>query len=864
MKKLAVLLAAAPLLLCAPLASSAGAPGAFVLSEAEVDQMARNTHDFNQAIAAGNAADVRRLLSTGITPNIVLENGDTPLTWALRSESWDLARVLLDAQGIDVNMENRHGETPLMLAVIKGREAEFDRLLKLGAKVNKTRGWTPLHYAATEGRTSMMKRLIELGADVNAQTKAGITALDMAARKPSREAVMMLLRAGAYRDYCTDRGMSAADFAKKAGDEELAKYLAVKTCAVTGPTGIAAIDHGADAVYIGGPAFGARQSAGNTMDDIASLAEYAHRYNARVFMALNTLFTNEELPRARSLAFDAAKAGVDVLIVQDMGLMAGPLPDIELHASTQCDIRTPEKAAFLEKAGFSQMVLARELSLAEVAACRAALHSARIEYFIHGALCVSYSGQCYISEAITGRSANRGACAQLCRLPYDVYTESGEQIARRSHVLSLRDNNQTDNLEALIDAGVSSFKIEGRLKDLVYVKNITAWYRQQLDAIIARRPELSRTSDGVSTFSFTPDPEKSFQRSRTDYFVHGRQFAKPYELAQLESPKNTGSPVGCCERVEPGEILVRPAAGVSLANGDGLTYLGDDEEIHGLAVNRADPAGRGLVRLTLRNRRELPEGLRRGMTLMRNLDRSFVRELSGESAVRRIPIVMTFLVEDDALTLIVTDGRECAEAHVAMDLDAPSNPERNRETLIRNLGRLGDTLYTASDIFVPEDLDVFVPASVVNMMRREAVDALTKMREEARVRPGRAPVDDEAPYPDRILGFAANVANDAAREFYERHGARVTAPAFEIKPVEKADLMTCRHCIRAALKRCPKMLKAFPELLEKTPREAFRPEPLVLVNSSGERFEAIFHCKADPCFMTITHADDASGSRSAG
>ena len=234
MKKLAVLLAAAPLLLCAD-ASSAGDPVAFVLSEAEVDQMARNTHDFNQAIAAGNAADVRRLLSTGITPNIVLENGDTPLTWALRSESWDLARVLLDAQGIDVNMENRHGETPLMLAVIKGREAEFDRLLKLGAKVNKTRGWTPLHYAATEGRTSMMKRLIELGADVNAQTKAGITALDMAARKPSREAVMMLLRAGAYRDYCTDRGMSAADFAKKAGDEELAKYLAVKTCAVTGP-----------------------------------------------------------------------------------------------------------------------------------------------------------------------------------------------------------------------------------------------------------------------------------------------------------------------------------------------------------------------------------------------------------------------------------------------------------------------------------------------------------------------------------------------------------------------------------------------------------------------------------------------------
>lgn len=627
-------------------------------------------------------------------------------------------------------------------------------------------------------------------------------------------------------------------------------------------TGIAAIDHGADAVYIGGPAFGARQSAGNTLDDIARLADYAHRYHARVFMALNTLFTNDELPRARSLAFDAAKAGVDVLIVQDMGLMAGPMPDIELHASTQCDIRTPEKAAFLEKAGFSQMVLARELSLAEITACRAALNTARIEYFIHGALCVSYSGQCYMSEALTGRSANRGACAQLCRLPYDVYSEAGDMIARRSHVLSLRDNNQTDNLEALIDAGVSSFKIEGRLKDIVYVKNITAWYRQKLDEIIARRPELSRTSDGVSTFTFTPDPDKSFQRGRTDYFIRGRQFDKPYELAQLESPKNTGTPVGRCERIEPGEIYVRPQKGAALANGDGLTYMGEDEEVHGLAVNRADPDKNGLVKLTLRNRREIPAGLRRGMTLMRNLDRSFVRELSGDSAQRRIPIVMTFLVEDDALTLIVTDGRECAEAHVTMDLEAPSNPERNRETLLKNLGRLGDTWYEASDIFVPEDLDVFVPASVVNQIRRDAIDALTRMREEARVRPGRAPVDEEAQYPDRILDFKTNVANDSARAFYEQHGARVTAPAFEIRPVENADVMTCRHCIRAALSRCPKMLKAFPELLEKTPREAFRPEPLILINSSGERFEAVFHCKGDPCFMTISHTGKSKPANS--
>ena len=227
-------------------------------------------------------------------------------------------------------------------------------------------------------------------------------------------------------------------------------------------TGIAAIDHGADAVYIGGPLFGARQSAGNSLESITRLCDYAHTYNVRVFMALNTLFTDEELPRARALAFDAAAAGVDVLILQDMGLLMGPLPDIELHASTQCDIRTPEKAAFLESVGFSQMVLARELSLSEIARCRAALKTARIETFIHGALCVSYSGQCYISQAMTGRSANRGQCAQFCRLPYDVTTLEGEVLARNAHVLSLKDSNQTDNLEALIDAGVSSFKIEGR------------------------------------------------------------------------------------------------------------------------------------------------------------------------------------------------------------------------------------------------------------------------------------------------------------------------------------------------------------------------------------------------------------------
>ena len=616
-------------------------------------------------------------------------------------------------------------------------------------------------------------------------------------------------------------------------------------------TGIAAIDHGADAVYIGGPAFGARQAAGNTMDDIRRLCDYAHRYHARIFMALNTLFKDDEIEKARSLAFDAAKAGVDVLIIQDMGLLNGPLPDIELHASTQCDIRTPEKCAFLEQVGFSQIVLARELDLEEIQACRRALKQTRIEYFVHGALCVSYSGRCYMSEAMLRRSANRGACAQLCRLPYDVYTESGKQIAARSHVLSLKDNDQSDNLEALIDAGVSSFKIEGRLKDIAYVKNITAYYRAAIDRILARRPDLCRSSDGRTRTTFTPDPAKSFQRGRTDYFVHGREYDKPYSRAQLDNPKNTGAPVGECLRVEPGMVLIRPKKGVTLVNGDGLTYTGDDADVHGLSVNRADTLSDGTVKLFLRNPREIPAGLRSGCKMMRNRDQAFARELAGESAVRKIPVSITLTHYEDSLTVLISDGKHCGEATVAMDLDAPSNPEKNLETLRRNLARLGDTWYEADDIYIPENLDVFIPASVANTLRRDAVEDLTRQRTDLRPITHRAPFDESAPYPESTVGFEANVANQKARAFYAQHGTTVTQPAFEIQPRQQVALMTCRHCIRAQLNRCPKTVRYFPDQIKEIPREELRPDPLILVNSAGEKFKAFFHCRPLPCNMTI-------------
>lgn len=618
-------------------------------------------------------------------------------------------------------------------------------------------------------------------------------------------------------------------------------------------TGIAAIDHGADAVYIGGPSFGARQAAGNSLDDIARLCDYAHRFDVKIFLTLNTLFTDEELPRARRLAFDAAAAGVDVLIVQDMGLLMGPLPNIELHASTQCDIRTPEKAAFLEKVGFSQMVLARELSLEDIARVRAQLQHARIEYFIHGALCVSYSGQCYISQAMTGRSANRGECAQFCRLPYDVTTLDGQVLAQNAHVLSLKDNNQTANLEALIDAGVSSFKIEGRLKDQTYVKNITAHYRRELDAIMARRPEFTRSSSGVSTLRFTPDPGKSFNRQSTDYFIHGRLYDQPYELVDVNTPKNAGRPVGTVLSVSPGVITVKLLPEVTLNNGDGLTYVDAKHQLMGLAINRVEATNRNdRVRLLLR-RREIPLGLKAGDELRRNRDTAFIKALSGETAERRLPVAMRFRTTPTGIALTISDASASATVERTMALETASNPERNRETLARNLFKLGDTPLSLSpmDLDIPEELTAFIPASVANDLRREAVEAFLLERLRHREPSTRAHMDDAALYPEKLLGFMANVANDEAKAFYEQHGARITAPAFEIVPVEHAALMTCRHCIRATLKLCPKMLKAFPELLEQYDRSLFKPDPLVLTDSAGDRFTAVFHCKATPCTMTI-------------
>ena len=609
--------------------------------------------------------------------------------------------------------------------------------------------------------------------------------------------------------------------------------------------GIEAILHGADAVYIGGPGFGARVEAANAFADIRRLTDFAHRFNARVYMTLNTIVNDEERLEAVKLAQLAYENGVDALIVQDMGILDSKLPPIQLHASTQCDVRTPEKARFLESVGFSQVVLAREMSLEEIRKSYEVLQSARIEYFIHGALCVSYSGQCYASFAATGRSANRGACAQLCRLPYSVYTEDGKELIHERHVLSLKDNNQSANLEALIDAGVRSFKIEGRLKDEAYVKNITAHYRLLIDEILKRRSDLCRSSDGKSTFDFVPAPEKSFNRGFTDYFTCGRH----HDMAVFETPKNAGEKIGKILRITNDSLEV--ASKETLHNADGMTYLTREKTLMGFAVNRAEELEPGRWRLTLRDRPILKKHpqLAPGVIIYRNRDQAFEDLLAKPTAKRAIAVKAQWSADETGFNLNVEDerGNRGQSKCLPEQLQKAGKPEQNRANIEKNLKKTGDTDFEITSINI-DDRDFFAPASIVNEMRREALQALGSSRAEHFERLKPAPVTENLTYPD-ATDFRANVLNEQAVRFYKKHGAEITEAALETGTARReVPLMVTKHCVRYALGLCLKdnieKVKANPEL-----KVRFRPDPLIL-KSGPNTYKATFDCRK--CEMTLT------------
>ena len=579
--------------------------------------------------------------------------------------------------------------------------------------------------------------------------------------------------------------------------------------------GIEAVNHGADAVYIGAPCFGARAAAGNSLDDIARLVEYAHQFNVRIYVAVNTILTDEELLRTEEMIAALYRIGVDAIIVQDMGIMRLNLPPIALHASTQMDNRSAERVRFLHEAGFRQVVLPRELSLGEIAQIHKACPDTPLEVFIHGALCVSFSGQCYVSEACYGRSANRGECAQFCRLAFDMVDADGRTVVRNRHLLSLKDLNQTENLEALLDAGASSLKIEGRLKDVAYVKNVTAWYRKKLDAIFKRRKEYRRASSGKVDLGFDPLPEKSFNRGFTDYLAHGRNGG----IFSFDTPKSMGEEVGTVKEVGRSWITV---AGVKrFANGDGLCFLDGQGRLQGFRVNRVE--GNKLFL------QEVPHVVPK-TRLYRNFDQEFERTLQRQSAVRRIEVDMNLGENAFGFTLTLTDedGNRASTAIEYAKETARSPQDENRRTQL-----------AARSIGVDFSDNWFIPSSVLADLRRRATEALLRTR---RLNYRRETVLHKAtahPYPAAELTYLGNVMNRRAAAFYHDHGVKRVAPAFELEPSRGAVLMFCKHCLRYSMGWCPVHHKV---------RAPFR-EPYYLVSSDGRRFRLEFDCKV--CQMKV-------------
>ena len=609
------------------------------------------------------------------------------------------------------------------------------------------------------------------------------------------------------------------------------RHLELLAPAKNADFGIEAINHGADAVYIGGPSFGARYGAGNDLSDIERLCSYAHRFHSRVFVTVNTILHDDELEPARQLAWQLYEAGADALIVQDMAMLEMDLPPIQLHASTQTDNRDLEKVKFLQDVGFSQIVLARELSLNEILKISSQTTVA-LEYFVHGALCVAYSGQCFISHAHTGRSANRGECSQACRLPYTLVDEKGKVIVEDQHLLSMKDNNQTENILALVEAGVSSFKIEGRLKDLSYVKNITAHYRTLLDEVLEKHPQYTRLSSGKSTYTFTPQPDKTFNRGYTDYFASGRQD----DIGAFDSPAFVGELIG--EVTEISEQSFAVNAENPFNNGDGVCFYDSHGEIAGMRINRAE--GKTLYPA------EMHPELSIGTSLFRNRDQAFERSLEKESADRRISITPHFCETANGFALTLTDEDNISvTADLQQSKEIAQNAERTLSTLKEQLGKFGNTIFSAAPAQIELSRPWFLPVGAINALRREATEKLETARIAAHPRPQRdQPIDGPIHFPMEELTYLGNVLNQKARAFYEKHGVRMIAAAYEAnQELGEVPLMITKHCLRFSHGMCPKEAKGVIGV-----QGTVTAEPMTLINGN-DKFTLKFDCK--PCEMHV-------------
>ena len=613
--------------------------------------------------------------------------------------------------------------------------------------------------------------------------------------------------------------------------------------------GIAAINHGADAVYIGGPSFGAREKVGNSIEDIEALCKHAALFDAKVYVTMNTLLYDSELEDARKLAYDCWNAGVDALIVQDMALLNMDMPPIALHASTQCHNIEAEKVKFLEDVGFSQVVLARELSIEQIKDIRSKT-TVPLEYFIHGALCVSYSGQCYLSHVIGGRSANRGACAQPCRLSWNLENAEGKRMISNRHLLSLRDLNNSKNIEELIDAGITSFKIEGRLKDIDYVKNVTAYYRNRIDEIIAKRDDICRSSRGESNPTFYPAPEKSFSRGFTDYFIHGRQkyIDAPY------SPKSMGEYLGTIEKIKNKSITIR--TGKELHNGDGLCFLDRENNLLGFNVNAVAENKTGSLTQTITSNTDISMATRfkiEGSKIFRNSDLVWQKEVEKSNGNRKQKISLRFTDTEDGFALsakLYNEDCEYITTNISIEKEIAINTEKALDNIKSKLSQWGDTEFSVEEIdveFGQQTTDngqqtlstaYFIRASVLGEMKKDLVEKLKsylieKHRNERDtfVRP-----ETNAIFPKDNLSYLGNVINKKSREFYENHGVENIEDGLEkLRSDDELVVMTTKHCVRYANNICSK--------------EIGKPATsLYLVNDKG-RFRLDFDCRN--CCMKV-------------
>jgi len=585
--------------------------------------------------------------------------------------------------------------------------------------------------------------------------------------------------------------------------------------------GIEAINHGADAVYIGAPQFSARASAGNSLEDIRRLTEYAHTYWAKVYVALNTIIYDSEFPVVEKFINEFYAMRVDALIIQDMGILNLSIPPIPLHASTQCDNRSIEKIRFLEDAGFSRIILARELSLDGIKSI-AQQTNIPLEVFVHGALCVSYSGQCYISQANACRSANRGECAQFCRMPYLLEDASGKILAINKYLLSLKDLNLSEHLEDLLDAGATSLKIEGRLKETSYVKNITAYYRKRLDEIFTRRPEYIRASSGQTIPFFVPDPAKSFNRGFTTYFLKGRTQA----IASPDSPKSIGEPVGNVKDIRRDCFTV--SGQKAIHNGDGLCFINQRKQLEGFRVNRVE-AGNIFPA-------EMPSFLP-GTALYRNYDHEFEKTLSKKSAERKISIELDLAENAFGFSLTATDEDFC---RVTINVPFAKEPaQKDQQANYREqLSKLGNTPFELNRLTISFNENWFIPSSILSDLKRRTIDHLLSVRkinyvQEKRTVPSVLPT---FPYP--ALTYLDNVANKNAEDFYYRCGVKTIEPAFEKQRKEHVPLMFTKHCILYQMGYCKRERKSLPDF----------EEPLYII-AAPNRFRLQFDCVS--CEMQV-------------